>query len=414
MRAPAAPLSSRLPAVTDDERPPVPPAPPASHSEGVATYEKPLPASQLVQSLTGSFLLVSLKRAFRLEIKPNEVLVAERRALADSAAHVTDPEHQAFLAWRRSVLLIVALAFVPLTFLRFVETFDGPPVPDGARAAMLLPAIAEGLFCLAAFAMLGRWTQWASQRRILLLAWALYFIAPFIVYLYPFQDAFDSTKELKAAAQFGELHLSAKKKHIHMAVGLVFGVKAMLALAPKAISVMPGVIRASIVSKLLFPGTSGPGFLMILAAPLYALFAYIIILLPYQITGSVYFVIGVLGVMGAQIFIALSGRRLTMPLSRDDARHRIHRYWLAYIGLLVVSAGVMLAGVADFVTKLDFSVVSIGTTILSFMANVLVLTLIGTDTIIANMHRLAERRKEDEQRLALRAESETKLRQFCG
>ena len=50
-----------------------------------------------------------------------------------------------------------------------------------------------------------------------------------------------------------------------------------------AISLMPGLIRASIVSKLLFPGTSAPGFLMILAAPLYALFAYVIILLPYQI-----------------------------------------------------------------------------------------------------------------------------------
>ena len=312
------------------------------------------------------------------------------------------------------MLLVVALAFVPLTFMRFIESFDGPPVPDGARAAMLIPAFAEGLFCLTAFAMLGRWTQWASQRRILLIAWGLYFIAPFIVYLYPFQEAFDSTKELKAAASFGELHLSTKKKHIHMAVGLVFGVKAMLALAPKAISLMPGLIRASIVSKLLFPGTSGPGFLMILAAPIYALFAYVIILLPYQITASPYFVVGVIGVMSAQIFIAVSGSKLTMPLSHDEARRRIHRYWMWYIGLLVLSAGVMVAGVFDFVTKLDFSLVSVGTTILSFAANVLVLTLIGTDAIIANMHRVAERRKIDEQQLALRAESEAKLRQFCG
>lgn len=368
-----------------------------------------------MQSLTGSFLLISLKRAFRLEIDAREVLVSERKALAASAAHVTDPEHQAFLAWRRSVLLIVALAFVPLTFLRFVESFDGPPMPDGARGAMMMPAFAEALFCMVAFLMLGRWTQWASQRRILLIAWGLYFVAPFIVYLYPFQEAFDGTRELKAAAALGdELKLGVKKKHLHVAVGLVFGIKAMLLLAPKAISLMPGLIRASIVSKLLFPGTSGPGFLMILAAPLYALFAYVIILLPYQITASIYFVVGVLGVMTAQIFIALSGRTLTMPLSRDEARHRIHRYWLAYIGILVVSAGVMVAGVFDFVRKLDFSMVSVATTILSFMANVLVLTLIGTDTIIANMHRLAERRKLDEQRLALRAESEAKLRQFCG
>ena len=404
----------------DDDRPPPPGQPPAplpvawTHSETAATREAVTAPSQLVQSLTGSFLLISLKRAFRLEIDPNEVLVSERKALAASAAHVTDPEHQAFLAWRRSVLLIVALAFIPLTVMRFGEAFDGPQVPTGARAALMMPAFAEALFCLVAFWQLGNWTRWASQRRILLIAWGIYFVAPFIVFLYAFRDAYDTTRELKAMASFGEMQLGTKRKHLHLAVGLVFGIKAMMALAPKAISLMPGVIRASIVSKLLFPGTSAPGFLLLLAAPLYALFAYVIILLPYQITGSVYFVIGVVGVMSAQIFIALSGRRLTMPLSRGEARTRIHRYWLAYIALLVLSAGTMVAGVFDFVRKLDFGFFTVGTTVLSFMANVLVLTLIGTDTIIANLHRLAERRKADEQHLHLREESEQKLRQFNG
>lgn len=385
-----------------------------AHSEEAATREAPQ-ASQLVQSLSGSFLLVSLKRAFRLEINPNEVLVSERKALAASAAHVTDPEHQAFLAWRRSVLLIVALAFIPLTIMRCIEAFDGPKVPDGARAMLLMPAIAEGLFCLVALWQLGSWTQWKRQRRILLIAWAVYLIAPFLVYLYPFREVFDSTKEMREAAKLGEgFQLGFKKKHLHLAVGLAFGIKAMLTLAPKAISLMPGLIRASIVSKLLFPGTSGPGFLMVMAASLYALFAYVIILLPYQITASLYFVGGVTGVMIAQIFIAVSGTKLAQPLSRDEARHRIHRYWKAYIAILVISMGVMVAGVFDFVTKLDFSVVSVFTTILAFASNVLVLTLIGTDTIVANLHRLAERRKIDEQNQHLREESEEKLRRFAG
>ena len=127
---------------------------------------------------------------------------------------------------------------------------------------------------------------------------------------------------------------------------------------------MPGVIRASIVTKLLFPGTTAPGF-------------------------------------------------LTWPLSRAASRARIHNYWLAYIGILTVSAGFMLVGVFDFVRKLDFSVVSVGTSVLSFMGNVLVLTLIGTDLIIANLHRLAARRRDDDAAEVLREESEAKLRQFC-
>jgi len=385
-----------------------------THSEEAATREAP-PASQLVQSLSGSFLLVSLKRAFRLEINPNEVLVSERKALAASAAHVTDPEHQAFLAWRRSVLLIVALAFIPLTVMRVIEAYEGPPLPDGARAMMLMPAVAEGLFCLVALWQLGSWTQWKRQRRILLIAWAAYLIAPFVVYLYPFRESFDDIKEVKqAAGLLGNVGIVFKKKHMHVGVGLLFGIKAILVLAPKAISLMPGLIRASIVSKLLFPGTSGPGFLMMMAAPLYALFAYVIILLPYQITGSLYFVGGVSGVMLAQIFIALSGSRLAQPLPRDEARKRIHGYWKGYIAILVLSAGVMIAGVFDFVRSLDYSVVSVFTTILAFASNVLLLTLIGTDAIVASLHRLAERRKEDEQRLHLRQESEEKLRRFAG
>lgn len=401
--------------MNDEPKPPAQLPVAYTHSEGAVAnkYEPNTTQSQLVQSLSGSFFLLSLKRAFRLEINPNEVLVAERRALAESAAHVTDPEHQAFLAWRRSVLLIVAVFFVPLTAMRVIETFDGLQVPPGARTAMLMPAVAEGLFCLTAFLMLGMWTQWQKQRRYLLIAWAIYFIAPFIVYLYPFQDAYDKTPELKKL--LATMNLKATKtKYLHTAVGLVFGIKALLVLAPKAISLMPGMIRASIVSKLLFPGTSGPGFLLILAAPLYALFAYVIILMPYQITASIYFVIGLFGVMSAQIFMALAGRLLTMPLLRDEARQRIHRYWLAYILTLVCSAGVMLAGVYEFVEKYNYTAVSVVTTILSLASNVLLLTLIGTDAIVANMHRIAERRKLDEQHAHLREESEAKLRRFCG
>jgi hypothetical protein len=386
-----------------------------THSENAATRQPAAHPSQLVQSLTGSFILISLKRAFRLEINPNEVLVSERKALAASAAHVTDPEHQAFLAWRRSVLLIVAMAFIPLTVMRFIESFEGADVPDAARAAKLVPAFAEALFTLVALWQLSAWTRWKSQRRVLLIAWAIYFIGPFLVYLYPFQDAYDSTKEMKTVLNmFQNVKIGASRKHMHLAVGLVMGLQALILLAPKAISLMPGLIRASIVSKLLFPGTSAPGYLMMLAAPLYALFVFVIILLPYQLTASPYFLVGLLCLMAAQVFIALAGRRLTVLLPREDARHRVHRYWLLYIGLLLLSAGIMIAGAFDFVRTLSFTYTTIFTSILSFAANVLTLTLIGTDAIIGNLHRLAERRKIDEQHLALREESEEKLRRFAG
>ena len=133
-------------------------------------------------TFTRSFVLLSLKRAFRLHIQTDEVLPAERAHLSRQAWHIQNPEHQAFLAWRRSVLLLVAMMFVPLTVSRFFETFDGPDVPHVGRVFKLLPAIAEALFCIVAFDQLKNWANWKKQRRILMIAWAIYFIAPFIVW----------------------------------------------------------------------------------------------------------------------------------------------------------------------------------------------------------------------------------------
>jgi hypothetical protein len=280
---------------------------------------------------------------------------------------------------------------------------------------LLLPAIAEALFCAIAFDQLKNWTRWKKQRRVLFIAWALYMFAPFIVYLYPFREAFeDSIRMARQAAEIGALKLRVKQNTLQMVVGLAFGVQALLALGPKVISLMPGLIRASIVSKLLFPGMTAPGWLMILAAPLYALFAYIIVLLPYQVTGSWQFVAGNAGLLAAQIFIAWSGRILTQPLEANDAHRRIHASWLAYIFLMIISAGVLVFGLYDFITQLHLGVIRIISGVLSFVANVLLLTLIGTDAIVGGMAYFRRRIYPDPNREALLRHSEDKLDRFSS
>src|SRR3954471_17509127 len=88
------------------------------------------------ETISGHFLIVSLKRAFRLHILNEDVLPQERSHLETEAGHITDPDQQAFLAWRRSVLLMVAVMLIPLTVSRFLETFDGPEVPKVGRTFM--------------------------------------------------------------------------------------------------------------------------------------------------------------------------------------------------------------------------------------------------------------------------------------
>ncbi|HEY0190234.1 MAG TPA: hypothetical protein VGC42_03880 [Kofleriaceae bacterium] len=386
------------------------PRPPASLALDAVTPR----TSARDESLSRHFLGISMRRAYRLHIRTDEVLPSERNSLESQARHITNPEHQAFLAWRRSVLLLVAMMFVPLTIFRIFETFDGYHLPLLARAFQLLPALAEGAFCIIAFDQLRNWAQWKQQRRILFIAWAIYFIAPFLVYAYPYRSAFDSYyASLQHAEVFG-IKLNANIRTIHTVVGLAFGVQALFALGPKIISLMPGLIRASIVTKLLFPGTTAPGWLMMLAAPLYALFAYIIVLLPYQITGSWEFVIGNLGVLGAQIYIGFSGRRLTVPLSTEESHHRIHKAWLLYIGILVVSAGFMAYGLYDFISQVHWGPVRVVTGILTVVSNVLLDTLVGTDAIVSAMAYFRNRGVHDEARQQLLRDADTKLDVFCG
>jgi hypothetical protein len=367
-----------------------------------------------VETLSRHFLGISLRRAFRLQIRTDEVLPSERAHLESQARHITDPDHQAFLAWRRSVLLLVATLFVPLSVFRFIEAFDGPRVPVIGRVFMLLPAFAEAAFCVVAFDQLRNWAQWRRQRRVLAVAWALYFVAPFLVYIYPFRSAFDSTYLAQAAAEIGGVRLSTSRSTAHMVVGLAFGIQALLALGPKVISLMPGLIRAAIVTKLQFPGTTAPGWLMLLAAPFYALFAYIIVLLPYQITGSWEFVVGNTGILLAQVFIGISGRRLTVPLTAQESHDRIHRSWLAYIGILVVSAVFMVYGLYDFITELHLGAVRVVTGVLAFVANVLLDTLIMTDAIVSAMAYFRQHKTHDPVREQLARDAEAKLDVFCA
>jgi hypothetical protein len=396
--------------------------PPATPADPVNTSNPELATAMVVPvtkapavTWSRNFLGISLRRAFRLHILGDEVLPSERAHLEAQARHITDPDQQAFLAWRRSVLLLVAVMFVPLTVFRFLEAFDGPQIPKLGRFFVLLPAIGEGLFCLVAFSQLKNWAQWKKQRRIMFIAWALYFIAPFVVYLYPFRSAFDDSIYLaRSAAEIGGVKLNARASTIHMVVGLAFGVQALLALGPKVISLMPGLIRASIVSKLLFPGTTAPGWLMMLAAPFYALFAYVIVLLPYQITGSWQFVVGNGGILLAQVFIASSGRKLTVPLSTQESSDRIHKSWMAYIGILIVSAVFMVYGLADFIHELHLGMVRVVTGVLAVVSNILLDTLVGTDLIVASMAYFRRRGAPDPAREQLKLDAEYKLDRFVA
>jgi hypothetical protein len=331
-------------------------------------------------SLFVKFLKISSRRAFRLRIDPSEVLPSERAALERTSPPILDSNLQAFLAWRRSVLFLVAVALVPLSIIGLVDTMAGS-MPTAIRIVKLGPALAEGVFCWICWTQLKRWASWREQRRRLFWGWLLFMAMPFVVFLYPLQTAvMDVASRADKAAAIRELGIEG-------AGAFVYAMVAMLQLAPKAISLMPGLIRASLVIKLLFPGSTAPGWLIVLFAPLYALLGYVVLIVPYQFTGSGWFISGVLGLIAAQAVLARAGFSLAKPLGETEALVAIKRVRTYYLTVMIGAGVLIVIALFSLISKLEMRPADVITAILKFETNVLILTMIGADLVITNLDR---------------------------
>lgn len=333
-------------------------------------------------------LKLSARRAFRLRIEPSEVLPSERETLLKATPPIVEPQLQAFLAWRRSVLFLVAVFLVPLTIIGLGDALRLGDVAWQVRMVKFAPAIAEGVFMGICWNQLRRWHEWRKQRRVLFIGWLIFLVTPFIVFVYPLRYIFEevakemSTKE--AWATMGIAGIPALKKAVQP---FVFAMLAMLQLAPKVISLMPGLIRSSMVIKLLFPGSSAPGWLIATAAPLYALFVYVILIVPYQFTGSGWFMAGIVGVIFGQGMLCYTGFGLARPLEDADALIAIKRARKIYLFVMITSAVCIITALGGLAKLLHLRWTDVVTTILKFETNVLIITMVGADLVVTNLDR---------------------------
>lgn len=349
----------------------------------------------------GAMAVLSLTRAFRLRIEPNEILDDERRTMAAARPPITDETQQAFLAWRRSVLFMAALLMIPVAILHAYENLkELENVPEGWKTLTYLGVAVEAGFAVFLWTQVGRWTQWKRQARTLSWAWLIYFLTPFLVFLYPLASAFD----------FGDA--GPEQRHqMQVAVGILIGAQALVSLAPKVISLLQGLIRASIATKTLFPGASAPGWLMVMAAPLYMIIFYIFVLLPYHFTGSGLVVVGMFLVLAAKGTLVRAGLGLTKPMPDEAARTATSKTLRLWMAMLISGAACIVGGLWALVSKASpLTVVNFA---LSMGANILVLTLIATDALITALDR-ARGTTPEERRLADEAAAEVAMFTAAG
>jgi hypothetical protein len=337
----------------------------------------------------------------RLRIEPHEVTAGERAAL--NAVGVTDPYLQAFLAWRRSVLTLVAVLLIPLTIVRLA---DDSRFPESLRFIQIIPACLEGVLCAMCWYQLRNWTKWRTQRRTLLITWLIFMAGPFVVFLIPIDPILESwAQKARMSGGYTEAGIEAEK----VVVKTLLGAYALITLAPKAVSLLAGVIRAGVVTKMLFPGAAGPGWLIVLAAPIYTLFVFTLLIVPFQLTGSGWLVGAMSSLAVAQFALARAGYALAKPVTRQVAVDTIKKARSLYLGAMI-GFGVCLVTALSVIAK-SLALKTIVLTVLSFEANVLLLTLIGSDLVITNLDR---GRGVSEGTTNLADETNVKLATFAG
>ncbi len=327
---------------------------------------------------TGFFAmaLLSMKRAFRLRIDANEILDDERDALLKARPAVTDEDQQAFLAWRRSVLFMAALIMIPVALVHAAQVADQSG-PEGWKALNSLAVIVEIAFTVFLWIQVPRWTKWKKQSRALSWAWLLYFLTPFLIFLYPVASSMNYDDYGPAGSQARQM--------AQFTAGLAIGAQAMISLAPKIISLLQGMIRASIATKTLFPGSSAPGWLMVISAPLYMIIFYVFVLLPYHFTDSGLVAVGMLLILGAKSTLVRAGLHLTRPMRDEEARNSTSKALTLWFSMLALGALCIIGGLWDLISQASPNTVI--NFALSMASNILLLTLIATDGLITGLDR---------------------------
>lgn len=303
------------------------------------------------------------RRALGMAPSPSDVLPEEAIALQA----VASPQLWALLTWRRSILFVAALFLVPAIIIQIVRL----AVNAAGSHAYLVAAESLGVMAgisLVIVTWIGyrSWARWAFSGRILRVTWLIYFLVPFVAWFMPL-------RALVGGQSPGQAVLT----------GLGGALASLLALAPRVLSLMPALLRAGILAKVLFPGAASPGWVVALAAPMYALLLYLILLIPHQLLGSVSMAFAIAALVGAPLFMWRMGRRIARPQTAEQAMEMIRTGRLVYVALIVVGMLFFIGGIAEAGGTIDF--LDTFSTFLQLFANVLVLSVVGADAFLRSM-----------------------------
>jgi len=343
--------------------------------------EPSVPAPSGAPSPAGTWF----KRAFSVSLDPVHVLPDERSAIEVERVHAGSDVLKRLLLWRRAALFVGLCFLGPAILLQVINTFVamGKEGVTGEVAGLqffgVLGNVALGLAVFSAFR---RWDRWQSSRRVLFWTWIVAFMIPFLTSLVPASSLYK---------QF------IGSRDAELMFGLAGALNAVLALAPKALSLVPGLLRAAMVTKALFPGSSAPGWLILMGTPFYMLLVFIVLLMPYQLAGGGLLALAIFAFLGAPVFLIRAGRKLAQPNETDDALAIMKNTKMASLILNGAGALFLIIGLIDAINMLKLNVLDGFIPLVNVVANIFVLSVIGVDATMSALMRAHVSRETPEQ-----------------
>ena len=285
----------------------------------------------------GARLRHAVTRVLRSDFGRDGATDEERAELLE----VGSPLAQDYAAWRGSVLLLAAtflvgslllqlLGFETLSdamvegqmaaaaqqgmFLTEGEVRAGVEANFGAGNLTLLDSIAWmsllatlAVTALAVVAARG-WRRPGASSRVARLAWVVLVGAPLLLAILPWSRMLDFSHMPPQDA-------SALQSMLGVTLGLSF----FFVVAPKLLSVFPGLIRASVTLKTLLHESPVPGYTVVLFAPVYAMFVLVVFTTLNQIQGDLLLLAGVGCLVLAPLVYLWRARDFLRPHTADES-----------------------------------------------------------------------------------------------
>lgn len=341
---------------------------------------------------------LALRRLLFCDFSQDRATPSEGEALSRAREPVLEPYPQAFAAWRRSLLWVAGIAlalagvFKVLSFrtlesqleeaskkneqgqqfaefLRLAGKQNFETI-DGLLFLLLIPTlIAAGAALWAAH----HWTDLRRSRRAARLGFAVLFFVPLALALVPLRDMLEFPPEVQpeVAGQIKEI----------LASGMA--VTYFIQVAPRAFSLFPGLIRASMTVKTLVPMSPLPAWVTVLIAPFYAVMFAVLVVMLAQLQGDEMLMGGVFCFLVSPfIYLAKAPALLqayTRPTSDDETKKaRLLAMGTNALGLILVTAWVIELEVLGFVEALEF--------VCAVLGSFVFINVVGADLMVALMY----------------------------